>query len=177
MAASSGPPLELDIQLAGDAPAPPAGADFAGWIQAALRGAAEARPDGARPGTSLAGAVSVRLVGLEEGAALNATWRHKAGPTNVLAFPGPVRPPGLPPGSPEGVPVEYGDLVICLPVVAREAAEQAKEPLQHLAHLVVHGTLHLLGYTHHGDADAAVMEALETRVLGGLGIPDPYVTR
>jgi probable rRNA maturation factor len=70
---------------------------------------------------------------------------------------------------------EYGDLVICLPVVLREAAEQAKLPGHHLAHLVVHGTLHLLGYTHDGREDAARMEALETRILAGLGIADPYV--
>lgn len=102
-----------------------------------------------------------------EGTELNATWRHKPGPTNVLAFPGPA---GLPPG----VPREFGDLVICLPVVLREATEQRKAPVDHLAHLVVHGTLHLLGHTHEGEADAGVMEALETRVLAGLGIADPY---
>ena len=67
--------------------------------------------------------------------------------------------------------------MICLPVVLREAAEQGKAPVDHLAHLVVHGTLHLLGYTHDDEADAARMEALETRVLAGLGIPDPYVIR
>ena len=76
-----------------------------------------------------------------------------------------------------GDPVEYGDLVICLPVVVREAAEQGKDPGHHLAHLVVHGTLHLLGYTHDDAAYAAQMEALETRILAGLGIPDPYVIR
>jgi len=120
------------------------------------------------PGAS--GALAIRLVGLAEGAALNSTWRKKSGPTNVLAFPGPE---DLPPG----VPREYGDLVICLPVVLQEAAEQGKPPLHHLAHLVVHGTLHLLGHTHDGEADAARMEALETRVLAGLGIPDPYELR
>lgn len=150
--------LELDVQLADEADELPAGADFERWIQAALNGAA----------AQASGALSLRLVGLEEGADLNSTWRHKAGPTNVLAFPGPV---DLPPGMPR----EYGDLVICLPVVLREAAEQGKAPVDHLAHLVVHGTLHLLGYTHDGEADAGRMEALETRVLAGLGIPDPYV--
>jgi probable rRNA maturation factor len=75
------------------------------------------------------------------------------------------------------VPREYGDLVICLPVVLREAAEQGKAPVDHLAHLVVHGTLHLLGYTHDGEDDAARMEALETRVLAGLGIADPYLVK
>ena len=110
-------------------------------------------------------------MGLEEGAELNSTWRHRKGPTNVLAFPGPVE--SLPPE----VPREYGDLVICLPVVVQEAVAQGKAPVQHLAHLVVHGTLHLVGYTHDGEADACRMEALETQVLAGLGIPDPYVTK
>jgi len=132
----------------------PDGADFDAWIAATL-------------GAAASGALAIRLVGLAEGAALNSTWRKKAGPTNVLAFPGPA---DLPPG----VPREFGDLVICLPVVLGEAAEQGKPPLHHLAHLVVHGTLHLLGHTHDGEADAARMEALETRVLAGLGIPDPY---
>ncbi len=159
MAASS-LDLELDVQLAAGTSSLPAGADFEGWIRAALRGAA-----------AEGGALSLRLVGLEEGAELNSTWRHKAGPTNVLAFPGPTD--ALPPG----LPREYGDLVICLPVVLREAAEQGKAPVDHLAHLVVHGTLHLLGYTHDGEGDAARMEALETRVLAGLGIADPYLVR
>jgi len=156
--------LELDIQLAAEASLLPAGVEFQDWIQAALQGA------GAEGGRSDAagGALSIRLVGLEEGAELNSNWRHKSGPTNVLAFPGP------PEALPTGVPREFGDLVICLPVVLREAAEQGKAPVDHLAHLVVHGTLHLLGYTHDAEADAARMEALETRVLAGLGIPDPY---
>lgn len=162
MAGSSNVDLELDVQLAAEAAELAAGADFLAWIQAALEGADEG---------IAGGALSLRLVGLEEGAELNSTWRHKAGPTNVLAFPGP--PEALPPG----VPREFGDLVICLPVVLREAAEQGKAPVDHLAHLVVHGTLHLLGYTHDGDDDAARMEALETRVLAGLGIADPYLQR
>jgi probable rRNA maturation factor len=151
--------LELDVQLAAEASLLPPGADFEAWVRAALRGAA-----------GEGGALSLRLVGVEEGAELNSTWRHKDGPTNVLAFPGPG-------GLPAGMPREYGDLVICLPVVLREAAEQGKAPVNHLAHLVVHGTLHLLGYTHEGEADAGRMEALETRVLAGLGIADPYVTK
>jgi len=167
MAGDSGPALELDIQLAAEPADLPAGADFPAWIRAALQGAAG---DGGTDGMA-GGALSLRLVGLAEGAELNSTWRHKAGPTNVLAFPGPSE--ALPPG----VPPEFGDLVICLPVVLREAAEQGKPPVSHLAHLVVHGTLHLLGYTHEGEADAARMEGLEARVLAGLGIPDPYVAK
>jgi probable rRNA maturation factor len=67
-----------------------------------------------------------------------------------------------------------GDLAICAPVVAREAAEQRKKPRDHWAHLTVHGTLHLLGYDHIEDAEAEAMEALETRILAGMGIADPY---
>ena len=163
MAVDRAPTLELDIQHVADPAALPAGADFATWLRAALAGAGEAAE----------GAISLRLVGLEEGADLNSNWRQKPGPTNVLAFPGP----GPEAGMPDGLPREYGDLVICLRVVSREAAEQGKDPGHHLAHLVVHGTLHLLGYTHDGEADAARMEALETRILAGLGIPDPYVMR
>ena len=168
MTASRSPALELDIQLAPDTPELPAGADFPAWIRASLSAAARER--GA---LAVDGAVSLRLVGLEEGASLNATWRHKQGATNVLAFPGP-RPGSAPPA---GMVLEYGDLVICLPVVLREAAEQDKAPRNHLAHLVVHGTLHLLGYTHDDETDTARMEALETGILAGLGIADPYVSK
>lgn len=155
--------LDLAVRLATRKNLVPRGADFRGWVRAALEAAGSAAP----------GTLGIRLVGLEEGSALNETWRHKAGPTNVLAFPGPGvgrRAPELP----AGVPAELGDLVICLPVVHREAREQRKTPRAHLAHLVVHGTLHLLGYTHERRADAAEMEALEVQVLAGLGYPNPY---
>ena len=166
MAGDNGLALELDIQLAADPVTVPADANFSAWIRAALTVGATASG-----GTPHDGAISLRLVGLEEGIELNGTWRQKPGPTNVLAFPGPREP------MPPGVPLEFGDLVICLPVVLREAAEQGKAPVDHLAHLVVHGTLHLLGYTHDAEADAARMEALETRVLADLGIPDPYLVQ
>lgn len=126
---------------------------------------------GVRVRSSGGGAMSLRLVGLAAGTALNATWRQKGVPTNVLAFPVPRL--GL--GVDSGLPREYGDLVFCVPVLLREAGEQGKEPLHHLAHLVVHGTLHLLGYTHEEEAEAASMEALESRILQGMGIPDPYI--
>lgn len=151
-------PLALEVRLVTRKALLPRGADFKAWVQAALR-VARARP----------GALGIRLVGLREGQALNETWRHKTGPTNVLAFPGPVPARGTVP-----LPVELGDLVICLPVVHREAREQHKTPVAHLAHLVVHGTLHLLGHTHDGKADAARMEALEVRALKALGYANPY---
>lgn len=124
------------------------------WVAAALNGQRDAAE------------VSIRIVGEAEGAELNRTWRHKDYATNVLSFPAEL-PPGI--RSPL-----LGDLVICAPVVIREAAEQGKSPEAHWAHLVVHGTLHLLGYDHETEAEAEAMEALETRMLAGLGYPDPY---
>jgi probable rRNA maturation factor len=153
--------IDIDVQLATDEAPLPAGADFEGWVAAAMR-AAGCRRDGE---------LAIRLVGSEEGSQLNQDWRDKPGPTNVLAFP----PPDLAAaGLPDELPAEFGDLVICLPVVLREAAGQHKAPLAHLAHLVVHGTLHLLGHTHEAEADTARMEGLETTVLANLGFPDPY---
>lgn len=139
----------------------PAGADVPGWVQAALAAAGRAGPL----------QVTVRVVDVIEGRVLNREYRGKDQPTNVLSFPAPPLPPGVPVD--EDGP-ELGDIVICLGVVLVEAAAQRKAPLAHLAHLVVHGTLHLLGYTHDGDEDAREMEALETRILAGLGFPDPY---
>ena len=156
-------PVEVDVEVVADAGDLPVGADFVGWVTTALS-TAHGGPQ------FQAGVVGVRIVGAAEGSELNSTWRSKEGPTNVLAFPGPA-------GLPEGMPREYGDLVICLPVVEREAAEQGKPAVNHLAHLVVHGTLHLLGHTHDEEDDAARMEALETRILAGLGIPDPYLVK
>lgn len=151
--------VELDVQLATDEAPVPEGADFRRWIDAALAAAA--------PGSC--GEMTVRLVGTDEGRGLNQDYRHKPGATDVLAFPGPATP-----GLPSGLPAGLGDLVVCLPVVHREAGEQGKDVLAHLAHLVVHGTLHLVGYTHGRASDAHRMEALEARILGDLGFPDPY---
>lgn len=127
---------------------------FQRWVAAALNGQRDAAE------------VSIRIVDEAEGAELNRTWRHKDYATNVLSFPAEL-PPGI--RSPL-----LGDLVICAPVVIREAAQQGKSPEAHWAHLVVHGTLHLLGYDHETEAEAEAMEALETRMLAGLGYPDPY---
>jgi probable rRNA maturation factor len=129
------------------------------WVAAALAAARHRS----------AGAITVRLVGSREGTRLNEGFRRKAGPTNVLAFPGNA--PRLP-----GLPRHLGDLAICLPVVRREARAQGKTLRQHLAHLLVHGTLHLLGHTHDGARDARRMEGLETRILLAAGLPDPYAT-
>lgn len=110
--------------------------------------------------------ISIRIVDVGESAELNQTWRHQSGPTNVLSFPADLpEQPGLP---------LIGDLVICAPVVEREAREQHKALEAHWAHMVVHGTLHLLGYDHIEEAEALEMEALETQLLTGLGYPPPY---
>lgn len=115
-------------------------------------------------------ALSLRLVGAEEGLELNRQWRGKDYATNVLSFEA-VPMPAI-----EGR-VWIGDLVICAPVVATEAEAQGKPLKSHYAHLTVHGLLHLLGLDHErGEAEAAIMEALETEVLHSLGVPDPYAS-
>jgi probable rRNA maturation factor len=131
-------------------------ASFRRWVDAALRGAKR------RKGAELA----IRIVDADEGRALNRDYRGKDYATNVLSFPAEL-PPGM------NLPL-IGDLAICAPVVLREAAEQGKSPRDHWAHLTIHGVLHLLGYDHIVDAEAEAMEALETRILAGLGIADPY---
>lgn len=134
----------------------PQRASFERWVAAAVSGARRRR----------ATELSIRLVGAEEGRHLNHQYRGRDYATNVLSFPAEL-PPGV------RLPL-IGDLIVCAPVVAREAAEQGKAARDHYAHLTVHGVLHLLGYDHEHDADAERMEALETRVLAGLGIADPY---
>ena len=135
----------------------PSSTSFRRWVEAALRGAKRRKP------TELA----IRIVDTDEGLALNRDYRGKDYATNVLSFPVEL-PPGV------KLPL-IGDLAICAPVVLREAAEQGKLPRDHWAHLTIHGVLHLLGYDHIEDGEAEVMEALETRILAGLGIADPYL--
>jgi probable rRNA maturation factor len=111
--------------------------------------------------------VSVYIVDEAESQELNSQYRGKDKPTNVLSFPADI---------PEevGVPL-LGDLVVCAPVVEREAQEQGKTLNAHWAHMLVHGTLHLLGYDHLEDDEAEVMEALETRLVTQLHFPAPYI--
>jgi probable rRNA maturation factor len=110
--------------------------------------------------------VSLRIVGESEMQTLNAQYRGRDYATNVLSFPAEF-PPGL------DLPL-IGDIAICAPVVTREAQEQGKTPAAHWDHMLTHGVLHLLGYDHETDADAAVMENLERRALASLGHGDPY---
>ena len=136
----------------------PSSASFRKWVTAALA-------DRDAPAE-----MAIRIVGADEGRKLNRTYRGKGYATNVLSFPAE-----LPEGLPEDVELPLlGDLVICAEVVAREAAEQGKRPADHWAHLVVHGTLHLLGWDHEADDEAEAMEAREREILAGLGIADPY---
>jgi probable rRNA maturation factor len=97
---------------------------------------------------------------------LNRDWRGKDAPTNVLSFPAAASRPGA--------PVLLGDIVIAYETAAREAAAENKLFMQHLVHLAVHGFLHLIGYDHAAEQDAAAMERLETAILARLGVPDPY---
>jgi probable rRNA maturation factor len=134
----------------------PSPASFRRWVEAALRGAKHRKP----------AELAIRIVGADEGRALNRDYRGKDYATNVLSFPVEL-PPGV------ALPL-IGDLAICAPVVQREAAEQGKAVRDHWAHLTIHGVLHLLGHDHVDERDATIMEALETRILAGLGIADPY---
>ncbi|RAZ81683.1 rRNA maturation RNase YbeY [Cereibacter johrii] len=114
-------------------------------------------------------------------AELNGTFRQKGKPTNVLSWPSEERAseePGMAPeppepGDPED-PESLGDIAIAFETCQREAAEQGKPVTDHVTHLLVHGMLHLLGYDHVEEADGDLMEATETRILAGLGVPDPY---
>lgn len=134
----------------------PLQASFARWTEAALR-AANRRRDSE---------LSIRIVDAHEGRELNRDYRRRDYATNVLSFPAEL-PAGM------KLPL-LGDLVICAPVVTREAAEQGKCLRDHYAHMTVHGTLHLLGYDHEDDSDAERMEALERKALNQLGVADPY---
>lgn len=147
--------LQVDIQAASSEPVPDEG-DIRRWVAAALQGHSQRERV----------EICVRLVDDEEMSRLNETYRGKTGPTNVLSFPADL------PGD-LALPL-LGDIVICAPVVRAEAAGQGKNPEAHWAHMTVHGTLHLLGYDHLEEEDAATMEALERAILTGLNYGCPY---
>lgn len=150
--------IVVDRQVALEAEALPTQAELEAWVGAVLaRQAGEHRHE-----------LTVRFVDAEESQALNRDYRGRDKPTNVLSFPFEA-PPGL------ALPL-LGDLVICHPVVLAEAREQDKTTPDHYAHMVIHGTLHLLGHDHIDDAEAEIMEALEREILASLGIADPYLT-
>jgi probable rRNA maturation factor len=141
------PRLRLCVQHATRSRNLPTETQLARWARAALRGDAE---------------VTVRIVGTTEGRDLNRTYRGRDYATNVLTF---VMSEGA----------QYaGDLVLCAPVVAKEARAQGKDAIAHYAHLTVHGILHLQGFDHETAREAQEMEKLEARILKRLGYPDPY---
>lgn len=113
--------------------------------------------------------LNIRVIGQSEMTELNSQYRHKAYPTNVLSFPFDM------PEDIEETPF-LGDIVICAPVVNQEAIDQNKTQDAHWAHMVVHGTLHLLGYDHETEADANIMEPEEIQILHTLGFANPYQT-
>jgi len=147
----------LDLQLACEnEQGLPAEADFQRWLEAVL------------PKFQQESEVTIRLVDEAESHELNHTYRGKDKPTNVLSFPFEA-PPGI------ELPL-LGDLIICRQVVEKEAQEQEKALEAHWAHMVVHGSLHLLGYDHIEDDEAEEMESLETEIMLALGYPDPYIS-
>lgn len=150
----------IDLQLESTATGLPSEQDFQRWADAALLAAEH---EGAAE-------ITVRIVDEAEGRELNHEYRERDYATNVLSFPSEL--PDFLKDEMDVLPL--GDLVICAPVVAREATEQGKALQDHWAHLTVHGVLHLLGFDHIEDEEAEDMEALETQVLAGLGIADPY---
>ncbi len=156
---------DIEIQHATGAATPPDD-EVTAWVAAVLATAPSAEA-AARSNAEPAGpgAVCVRFVDDEESAALNAAYRGKEGPTNVLSFPAEIDLPEL---------RVWGDLVIAAPLVAREARDQGKAVADHCAHLVVHGVLHLLGYDHQDAAEADQFEHLERGVLARFGVADPY---
>jgi probable rRNA maturation factor len=138
--------LDLTVQYAVSPRSVPTRAQFRKWARAALARNAK---------------ITVRITGAREARALNSGFRNRDYATNVLTFVMSEKP-------------LEGDLVLCAPVVTREARDGGKPLSAHYAHLTIHGLLHLQGYDHEGDGEAAVMERRESRIMAGLGFADPY---
>jgi len=151
----------VDVQVASSVEHAPDSAAIQKWIETAISGTGIERPC----------EVSVRIVDEEEGRKLNNRFRGKDYATNVLSFPFDAAQDYLP----AELRGTLGDIVICAPVVESEADAQGKDIAHHWAHLLIHGTLHLLGHDHVLEADARSMEALEIRILGLCGVTDPYI--
>lgn len=145
--------IEVEVQRETSISSLPSDQQFEQWATAVLRSHGEAE-------------LVIRLVDQEESRRLNEQFANRNKPTNVLSFPA-----GLPPSI--GLPL-LGDIVICAPLVEREAEDQNKTILAHWAHLTIHGILHLLGHDHQSEDEAADMEALETGLVQSFGFPDPY---
>lgn len=149
----------VDVQIACDESDLPANTEFSDWVGRALAGAAY-------QGYA---EVSIRVVDADEMQALNRDFRQNDKPTNVLSFPA-----GAIDGLPGDVERPLGDIVVCASVVCSEARQQSKPAASHWAHMIVHGTLHLLGYDHETDAEALEMEGLERQILTTHGVANPY---
>ena len=147
--------MMLDIQIASASSHIPSESDIERWVAHILDCNAAADAE-----------LSVRIVDEAESQSLNSQYRQKDRPTNVLSFPCEL---------PEGVDVPLlGDIVICAPVVVNEAADQHKNLESHWAHMLIHGTLHLLGYDHIHEEEAEIMESKEIAIMNTLGYPSPY---
>lgn len=151
--------LILEVENASGCDDVPDDPEVRSWVSAAL---SHPQIDLQRTAVEL----SVRIVDSAESQTLNQRYRGRDKPTNVLSFPANL-PPEL------ELPL-LGDLVICAPLVVKEAQQQHKAPQAHWAHMLVHGTLHLLGYDHIDENEAETMEALETDIMTGLGFAPPY---
>ena len=150
---------ELEIQRATTSITTPDDDQFQGWINA-VSVARDCKYS-----------LAIRIVDEQEAQRFNRQYRNRDYATNVLSFPAEL---------PEGLPAEFsqsqlGDILICAPVVVREASEQQRPEADHWAHLTIHGILHLLGYDHEQPDEAVVMESLETEILKNIGISDPYL--
>ena len=146
-------PLKLELQVASSEQELPEQAEFQQWLNTCF-------PD-------IKGSVLVRIVDAEESAELNQHYRQKEGPTNVLSFPFDL---------PDEIENDHlGDLVLCAPVIRREASEQGKSVMHHWSHMLIHGVLHLLGYDHLNDEEAEEMEGIEVGLLSRLAVSNPYL--
>lgn len=178
--------MPVELQNVSDQVGLPDATSVRQWVELALSRVDDAQIRNAE--------LCVRFVDADEGAQLNSQFRHIDKATNVLSFPAdvtlesaadpvatvpvaavPVAALQMAEAADDNLPVMLGDLVVCGPVVAAEAAEQGKPLADHAAHLVVHGVLHLLGYDHETDLEAQAMESLEISLLAELGIANPYV--
>jgi probable rRNA maturation factor len=145
--------IEVEVQFATSANDIPSEDTFQSWVS--------------QIEVSTAQEVALRIVDEAEIVQLNEQYRKKTGPTNVLSFPAQL---------PDGVDVPFlGDIVICAPVVTKEALDQGKSHYSHWAHMTVHGILHLQGYDHINEADADKMESLEIKIMHQLGFANPYI--
>ena len=151
----------VDVQIACDDEGLPASDEIEFWLQRTVATAGKEIADEVE--------VSFRIVDRAESQSLNREFRQQDKPTNVLSFPA-----GRIEGLPGDAPRVLGDIVICANIVNQEATEQGKAIGEHWAHMVVHGTLHLLGFDHVNDDEALEMEGLETRILTAHGVADPY---